>query len=734
MRKILVIFLFCFVLGAAQAQDKRPTVAVVLAGGGARGFAHIAVLELIEELGIPIDMVAGVSSGSIVAGLYAAGYSPAMIMETLENRDWSSFFQDRPVSPFWNRSDELPIAFSLGGPDGPIAPDWDKGYSTGQRVYEFFKSLTVKIPSYINFDDLSIPFRAGTVEVPSGKFYLLDSGDIAEALRASMSIQGVFEPFIINGHSFVDGGLLNTLPVKEVRDLGFDIVIAVNLWPPPPEYNTDPVHLADLMNAISSDKMSSAQNVYADVVLYPLPHEVPFMGFEMGPEIYAMVKQEWERLAVLLKPVQEKTAAEGTPVLRRAAFPLYKNIQPLAPQKIIIEGALPRDRSFIEKQFSRYLMGKNLDENNITAFLESIYETGNYSKVIARTDIRSGVTCLELILYPEAENKILLRLGMNYDGTFTWESFTQAALRSGIEYQDKNGLSLLLNAGVLDELSLGLSMFLPLSPYFFLAAEAELVREQELAVQGFLSRKAIAPERLLYFRGIVKGLLRINRNNSFTFWPEYFWFLNDEDSYSIAGIAADYTYSNLNHVLFPSRGFRGRAENHIRFTGDLDFFDLASIDLSAAIPLGSRFSFVFSFFGSSVFGNPNLPSEIADFDNGNIQRVYFPHVFGIFSGEKRLAFSLSLQAEPKKNLTILGSRLVLFLTSSAGRAGPFKWNNWTDFKNDELIWNACLGAALVPINNIGFQIRAGAGGGNGHNTAPFVSVDIGLSGFQKRLF
>ena len=747
MHKIITVLLFCLCLVDVQAQGtpteaedrgsppetplaERPSVALVLGGGGARGFAHIAVLEIIDELGIPVDMVAGVSSGAIVGGLYAAGHSPAMILEAFTNSDWSSFFQDRPVSPFWNRSEGFPLAISLGVSGGTIGPDWGKGYSSGQTVYGLFKSLTAKIPSHLDFDKLPIPFRAGAVEVPSGKFELLSKGDLAEAIRASMSIQGVFQPFDIDGHSYADGGLLNNLPIREVRELGYDIIIAVDLFAAPEKFDTAPAELPNLITTLYMNRVSNDDHVYADVVLFPLLTEMSMLDFSNGHEMYMLARGEREKLAALLEPIREKTVNS-----RINRHKDYRDMPPLTPQKMIVTGAMPRDRSFIEKLFSRHIMGKALDEKNVPAFLERIYETGNYRMATIRTDLHGGETCLELTLYPETQNHFLLRAALDFEGTFSSHSFDKTALRSGFEFRAKKGYSLLLEASIMDELSVGLSMFQPLGPHFFLSAEADLVRDQELKVKGIMDTEKIIPDRLLYFKGILKGGLRFNRYNSLTIWPEYFWFRQEYGDHTMAGAAAAYTYSSLDHPLFPFRGFWGRIENHLRFTLNTpEPFDLLSLDLTAAIPLGSHFSLGLSGFASSLFGEPDLSFLFSTFEVEKTERIFFPHASGIFSGERRAALSLALRFEPMESLTILGGKLIFSLAAAVGRAGSFEWNEWENFGKDDLIWNASIGVGLVPLKYFGFRIRTGAGGGGGYQPAPFISLDVGMSGFQKRLF
>jgi hypothetical protein len=196
----------------------------------------------------------------------------------------------------------------------------------------------------------------------------------------------------------------------------------------------------------------------------------------------------------------------------------------------------------------------------------------------------------------------------------------------------------------------------------------------------------------------------------------------------------DYTYSSLDNIFFPSRGSRVRLENRLRFyPADSVLFDLVSVDLTSSIPMDQKFSFITSFFGSFIIGSPGIPPEYSTFDLENVRRIYFPHALELFTGEKRAAVSLSLQFVPQENLSLIGGRLIFLLTGTIGFAGSFEWNEWDNYANN-LVWNASFGTALLPTRNFGLQIRAGAGGGGGNNLVPFVSLDMGMSSFQKRMF
>ncbi|MDR2965933.1 MAG: patatin-like phospholipase family protein [Treponema sp.] len=712
MRKLLFIFFF-FLSLTAYPDNERPRVALVLGGGAARGFAHIAILELIEELEIPVDMIVGVSVGSIVGGLYSSGYSPATIMNVMESRDWSSFFQDNPVLPFTNRHDELPLALGFNISAADITPDFGMGYSSGQKAYELIKSLTAKIPSYYNFDNLPIPFRAGTVAVPEGKFELLDYGDLAEAIRASMSIPGIFEPFAIDGQKYTDGGLLNNVPIQIVREMGFDIVIAVDLFSPLTMFNTNIIDVPDLITNLYLSRTTSDQHEYADVILYPLTTDVPTLNFSKGKEIYAAVMEEREKLLSLLLPVRERI--HGSNIEKTD----YNDLPSIIPRRMIIAGALNRDNAYIEKEFNRLVKDKELNEENTSAFLDSVYAIGNYRNVQIRIDNRAEESILEVDLYNENKNNILLRGGINYTSTFSSISSYKTAIRGGIEFQGKDGTSVLLGASALDVVSVSLSFLKPISPEFYFLAAADLVRDQEQIEAGFMTSKDISLDYFFYLRAILKGGVHLNRNNTLIAGPEYFMFWYEDNTYTIGDITAAYTYSNIDYNIFPTRGIRIKLANSLRlnFSNDISLFDLAYIDIEAAIPLHYKLSIGFSGFASCALGDSKLPPQISVFGFRNIYRYYFPLASSTITGENQAACSFSFQFEPWRNLSIMGGRLIFLLSASAG--GSFNFDHW----------NGYIGAALVASKSFSLLLRTGVCGNKNNAPSPFLSIDVGLIRF-----
>jgi len=240
----LVTVLFVALAGptAAHAQDSdadRPRIGLVLAGGGARGAAHVGVLKVLERERIPIDYVAGTSMGSIVGGMYAAGMPPAEIERQLVAVDWEDVFHDkvdREDRPFRRKTDDRLWLYGVkpGFSDGQLK--LPPGLVQGQKIDLLLTSLTLPVADIDDFDDLPIPFRAIAADIQTGEKVVLDSGPLAKAIRASMAVPAALAPVPWDGRRLVDGGIASNLPVEVVRDMGADIIIAVDLGIPLSEH------------------------------------------------------------------------------------------------------------------------------------------------------------------------------------------------------------------------------------------------------------------------------------------------------------------------------------------------------------------------------------------------------------------------------------------------------------------------------------------------------------------
>jgi NTE family protein len=213
-------------------RDDRPRIGLVLGGGGARGAAHIGVLKELERLRVPIDAIAGTSMGAVVGGLYAAGVSPEELEEAIASLDWADAFQDttpREDMTYRRKQDdvEFPIDFELGINHGRL--QLPLGLIHGQKLGLILRNLTSQVAHVRDFDRLPIPFRAVASDIETGEAVVLSGGDLTLAMRASMSAPGIFSPVEMNGRTLVDGGLAGNVPVEAMRQMGVDVIIAVDV-------------------------------------------------------------------------------------------------------------------------------------------------------------------------------------------------------------------------------------------------------------------------------------------------------------------------------------------------------------------------------------------------------------------------------------------------------------------------------------------------------------------------
>src|SRR5450631_3198896 len=263
---------------AGAAPAARPKVCLVLSGGGSRGMAHIGVLKVLEELKVPIDCIAGTSMGAVVGGLYASGMTAAQIDATMRSVDWQEAFRDAPPRrdlAFRRKQDDrnFLVRLPLGLKHGQIL--LPKGFIQGQKLQETLRQLTLPFSNSTDFDLLPTPFRAVATDLETGNAVLMEKGDLAIAMRASMSAPGVFAPVELNGRLLVDGGLAENLPVNVARAMHADILIVSDVsFPLQPRAELDSaLSISNQMLAILVRKDTDRQRATLtaqDVLIEPI--------------------------------------------------------------------------------------------------------------------------------------------------------------------------------------------------------------------------------------------------------------------------------------------------------------------------------------------------------------------------------------------------------------------------------------------------------------------------------
>ena len=321
MRRLSSTLILCLAFlpaipGGASAQTsqalQRPRIGLVLSGGGARGLAHVGVLKVLERERIPVDVIAGTSMGAIVGGLYASGMSATEVEEEVRRLDWDNVFanrverreltqrrkeQDFEVSPL------LEIGIGMDGLKAPL------GSLSSRGLESHLRRLTLGTRLIKNFDQLPTPFRAVATDMETGQAVILQDGDLAIALRSSMSVPGVFAPVEVNGRILGDGGLVNNTPVDVARQMGAERLIVVNIGTPLAKRET----LASLTGVTAQMiNILTEQNVRAsldsltprDVLIAPTLDNLTAADFNRAPEFMALGELQAEALVLRMQDLK----------------------------------------------------------------------------------------------------------------------------------------------------------------------------------------------------------------------------------------------------------------------------------------------------------------------------------------------------------------------------------------------------------------------------------------------
>ena len=294
---------------------KLPSVVVVLAGGGAKGFAHLAVLRRLEQDRIPIARIVGTSMGAVIGGLYASGLSTDEIERVVGGLDPSKVALDqlnRLELPSRTRAyqQKYPVDFEFGIKNGGAS--FARGVSDGQRFLALLQDLTSHVPPQVNFNDLKIPFRAVATRYRDGEMKVFDRGALHLAIRASMAAPAVFAPVEVDGETYVDGGLVANLPVEVALQEGADVIIASYLAGGADDGKAEQAsHALVVANRMvdilirQNEKRNMALLRPQDILVAPQLQDVGFADFNRAAEIVrrgqvavSAVNDRWERLQV----------------------------------------------------------------------------------------------------------------------------------------------------------------------------------------------------------------------------------------------------------------------------------------------------------------------------------------------------------------------------------------------------------------------------------------------------
>ena len=413
-------------VGAEQAPTHRPKIGLVLGGGGARGGAHIGVLEVLEQLRVPFDCVAGTSMGALMSGAYLAGVSPEVMRTRIQATDWSGMFDDSAGrSQISKRNKDYDDRFFSALEFGVSSEGlkYREGAVAGTKIKLFFNSLVGADAGQLMIERLPLPLTLMATDIGTGERVAMRSGDLTTAMRASMSVPGAVAPVIRDGHKLVDGGLVDNVPIQEVKDrCGAEVVIAVNVGSPlmKPEQVTGLVSVVGQMVNLLTE-----QNVSRSLALLT-PRDV-----YMRPELGTITAADFNRQLEAAE-IGRKTALAASESLARysvspdeyAKWLAHLRVGRPVPQKIdqvqIAEMRYVNPetlRAGLSQKEGEPLDTATLDKDLIRIRSAGDLQTIDYSVVNERDKTILLVTPVEKSLGPD-----YLRFGMNLYSDFRGDS------------------------------------------------------------------------------------------------------------------------------------------------------------------------------------------------------------------------------------------------------------------------------------------------------------------------
>ncbi|MCF6262613.1 MAG: patatin-like phospholipase family protein [Xanthomonadales bacterium] len=442
----------------------RLKVGLALGGGGARGISHIGVLRALEEHNIPIDCVVGTSMGAIIGGLYASGKTPDAIEAIVGEMDWGFALSDgtqRQNKPMHVKEQELQIAHAGKLGVGGKVLGLPLGALSGQNLNQVLSKINLENLAVRNFDDFPLPFRAVATDLATGEAYVIGTGSISDAMRASMSVPGLFEPVVIDGKLLVDGGMANNVPASVARELCGDIVIAVSVGTELLEQEAITSVLA-ITEQISSFLTwgNTAKTIASlsadDLLISPDLGEISSASFSIGlegvPLGYAAANTalaKWKntrKIAALGNQHNRKKTVSAAPII---AFVQLENNSPLNDQLI-------RDRLSITTGKPLNLTLLNEDINKLYGL--DLFDTVDWDY----TKNDAGETGIKIITFQNPAKKNYMQFGLqlehdsNSDSNFT---VSTAYIMSNIN--DRGG-SLRVSGSLGERTNLSAALYQPL--------------------------------------------------------------------------------------------------------------------------------------------------------------------------------------------------------------------------------------------------------------------------------
>jgi NTE family protein len=599
---------------------RRPRVGVVFSGGGAKGLAHIGVLKVLEEAGIPIDYIGGTSMGGIVAGLYAIGYSSEQLDSIVRRINWEDLLTDkisRRNLSMIEKDEDLKYLFSFPIHGKKIT--LPSGIVAGQNISQLFSRLTSPVSNDTDFSKFNIPFLCVATDIENGKAVVLNKGNLAEAMRASMAIPTVFTPEVIDNKALLDGGLVNNFPVQEVKDMGADILIGVDVgfrFYKRNELNSM-VRIIEQSIFMHSIEQTEKNKSMCQILISPKLGEYNASSFNKADSLI----KRGERAALS----QYKEIKELADYLH--SFPDYvkpsrimaKPIKEVNVKKIEITGLSNVPEEFILRKLP-FDVPAEVKVSDIDQFVEQIYGTWFFEKISYTFEPYEGGVKLHFKVIEKNTN--LFRVGLHYDNYYKTTLLLNTTFRNKLFKGSRITLDLALG-----ENPYGSALFYKntgWNPRYYFLLKSKLVPDYGFRVEShrlevFQYQNNLKTASYNFTDATADLFLQFNLNNNNAVNLGVMGDYSDiTNKINYTGIGSGdffavnfyltYKKDSYDQAFYPSRGVRFNGEvQYVKELSNNDAkhlgFFVGSVRSTSVIPISRKISLINGIYGGTSYGD-----------------------------------------------------------------------------------------------------------------------------------
>lgn len=669
MKKFALFVFIIYTFQASFSQDtiKRPKIGLVLSGGGAKGLAHVGVLKVLEAAGIKIDYIGGTSMGAVIGGLYASGFNATQIDSIVRVTNFDNLLIDyipRISKSFYEkRNDEL---YALILPFDHFRIGAPQSLSKGIFNYNLFNELTFHVRHVRDFNQLPIPFLCMATDIEIGQQVILDKGVLAQALFASSALPSVFSPVILDGRFLIDGGVANNYPIEEVRKLGADIIIGVdvqNSLRDREELKDATKILFQITNLQMIEKMK--QNaVNTDIYIKPDIKEYGAVSFEKAKEIILRGEEAAFSVYEKIDQLGDKSNPYYKPKLKIES-------DSLKIVNIVCINLKDYSKAFIEGKL-KFKSGAKIRYKDLEMGINNIDATHNFGAVTYSLE-PNGIEDNLILNFTENPVKTYLKFGLHYDGLYKSAVLANLTNKKTLFKNDIASFDLIIGDNVRYNLDYYVDNGYSLSYGFKsqlnefnknVTTEISSLSIVPLAIVNSLNIDFLDITHQFYFQSIFAQKFLVGLGLEYKYLSiesETFAAINpvlDRSSYT--SVFAYLKYDSFDNQYFPTKGwyFSSDLHNYLfssNYTGNFKPFSLAKADTGFAFKILKKATLKVQAEGGISIGDDSIP--FFNFVLGgygfiplNNFRPFYGYDFLSLAGNSYLKSSLTIDYEIfKKN-------------------------------------------------------------------------------------